>query len=235
MSSHFCKQTNAKVYSDGKIVSTCFPPKYDNSISSEEAIREAVYRCMRYTSKLIGKCELSNKLYNEDKIYSYRIPGSYALNNHNLSGNILYHPDNEFLKKDAEMLFECEYKIIMKHSLQNSKINIFRSNGKIEKATITSDCPLHITDNNDLCVHVEFMNNGDLSNKWIPLSRRFSKSIQKEVPGLLELNPNLNNNCVIIDIVNNHPEWLNIEREKWNRDFKQLLDKSKLKYKFNYI
>lgn len=235
MSEYLCKQRNIKLYTNGKTVTTNFPPIHRENNTSEEIIREAVFRSMNYTSKFIGKCELSNKFYGEDKIITYRIPGAYALINHDLAGHIMYHPNNEFLKKDAETLFECEYKIIMRHSLKNRIINIYRSNGGVSKANILEESPIHINKNNELCVYSEFENDGVNLCKWIPIKNRFSKSLQTEVPGLLELNPEIKDDCIIIDIVNNHPEWLNSERADWFKTIKHFLDDSELKYKFNYI
>ena len=82
-----------------------------------------------------------------------------------------------------------------------------------------------------LMMYVEFINNSEIFYKWVPLTNYQSKSLKREVKGILELNPNLLEENLILTI-DEHPEWMNEERDELMKLMRDELNKTNLKYVF---
>lgn len=200
------------------------------NVSESNTIKDAVWRSMYFSSKKAGECELSGKSYNSYELYLAILDGAQNINPHHCSGNIIYHEDNKSLLNDANCWFECQETIIQNHSWANKNVTIQRSNGdKINVAICKNSCIRIQFDK--ILFYVEFIENDEVFNKWVPLVKYFSNSKQKEILGILDLNPELINEELILTI-KNHPEWMNDERQKWKKQFEDKLNESGVKYTF---
>ena len=54
------------VNNNGSVTYASFPPIKNESKDFETSIRDAVWRSTTFTSKFVGKCELSNTMYSEE-------------------------------------------------------------------------------------------------------------------------------------------------------------------------
>lgn len=224
-----------------------YPPLKNNSENISEHIKDAVYRCMNLTSKQINFCELSGEYYSDDdnsdqdlepheeekgRLLMTKLIGADHINNHHCSGNIIYHSSKSDYVKDANMYFEWQESIIQKQSWDGKKVKIERSNQEIMEANIVDKSGLRYNkDRGMLMMYVEFINNSELLYKWVPLTNYQSKSLKREVKGILELNPNLLEENLILTI-DEHPEWMNEERDELKKLMQDELNKTNLKFVF---
>lgn len=211
-----------------------YPPtmKTEEDVHFSEHIKDAVYRCMNFTSKRCSYCELSGKYYDDDSLILYQVPGAKNINNHHCAGNIIYHKDSEEYLKYADMYFEWQENAIQKHSWCGETIKYQRSNGDIMESTIFPNSPIRFGENK-LLVYVEFINDNLIYNKWVPFLSYTSRRVG-EVKGVLELNPHLKDKELILSI-SNHPEWMNEERIEWKSLMEKQLTKCSLNYKFEIV
>ena len=84
-----------------------------------------------------------------------------------------------------------------------------------------------------LCIYVDIINGNEILNKWVPLTKYFSTSLNRDIKGIIELNPNLKNHPLNFKL-KKHPEWMNKERTDWKYEFCKNLDKTGLEYSFTY-
>ena len=212
-----------------------YPPIPKSDISFIEHIKDAVYRCMNFTSKLCNYCEVSGKHYDDDApLMLYQIPGAKNINYHHCAGNIIYHTDYEKYLKYVNMYFEWQENVIQKHSWCGETIKFQRSNGIIMESTIAPNSVLCFKENK-LMFYVEFIKDNLTYYKLVPvLNYTSSRKDVGEIKGLLELNPHLKDKELILSI-SDHPEWMNEERSEWKNLMEQELTKSGINFKFEII
>jgi hypothetical protein len=168
-------------------------------------LEELVYRCLNFTSKFMDVDELTGKNYetNDLKLHVLRYVKCY--NKHHCAGNILYHPNNEYMLKWADLLFWKEYDIIPKVSLDDKKINVMRSSGNIDTdGKIAENESILWSKNNKTYVIRVGLQNGELE-KFVTL-----ENIYKYNPEL-ELEIKLPD----IDFYNNSPQWVIDTYNEW--------------------
>lgn len=222
-------------YCDDGTSKTFFPPEKDDNTNVEEIIPNSVYRCFHFSSKLVNRCELTNKYYKDEeaeKLVSSKLKGAEQLSNRHCSGVIVYHPDNEKYLDFANMYFECQENIIQKHSWCEKNINIQRTNGDILATKIMEDSCVRLR-NGKIMFYVKFIINEEAYFKWVPLTDYYSESTNTEISGLITLNPNILDDEIILQI-DKHPEWMNEERTEWKDKFNDAFNNSGIKYKFSY-
>lgn len=200
------------------------------NVSKPNTIKDAVWKSMNFSSKKGSKCELSGKLYDSDSLHLGILDGAQSINQCHWSGNIIYHKDNEHLLNDANCWFEYQETIIQNHYWTNKNIIIQRSNGDKINVPICKNSCIRIQFDKIL-FYVEFIEKGQILNKWVPLLKYFSNSKQQEILGILDLNPELINEELILTI-KNHPKWMDDERQKWKKQFEDKLNESGIKYTF---
>ena len=196
--------------------------------TNEELIRDATYRSTRFTIKYIRVCEFSGEEFPEesDSLVEKQLTGAKYISDHHCFGYVTF---NKILTEDfeaANILFEIDWKIIQTHSLQGKTIKIKRSSGVFQDAIIPEDSPLrYIDDYNDFLIKVAFEQDGCTLYKGIPLYS-YEKN-GKKVPGILELNPHLIDEDLVLDITSRvHPEWIIDEKREWLDFIKDKLSKT---------
>ena len=102
-------------------------------------IRYAVQNSLISTMKHIGMCEFDLKDYPESEITSFTLYGSSSINPHHCYGSIFYFKGNEKYCEDANIYFGCYMNVIQHHSLQNTQVQIERSNGTLSSASIKNN------------------------------------------------------------------------------------------------
>ncbi|VVU95648.1 hypothetical protein CPAV1605_1401 [seawater metagenome] len=196
-----------------------------------DIIKNNVMRSTLFTTKNITKCELTDKFYPEDEnnLIFYSLKGARAINQHHCYGSIVYHKENEKYLKYADMFYECYDNVIQHHSLQNKKINILRSSGKIETVLIPIFSPIKLfSDSRGLSIFVEISKNKIW--KWVSFADKYSKSLKKNVLGVINLNPKLfEENLEIFFRVENTP--LKEQRQQLLNTIKIELNKLAINYK----
>ena len=172
---------------------------------------------MNFTSKRCNTCELTGITYdlNDKGIKTHQIRCADKINSHHCSGVIMYHIDNKKYIDVAEMYFEWQEKIIHNLPWSGIKINIERSDKSIQEAIISEENCLRLSNNNTLIVYVDIINDEEIKNKWVPLTNYFSKSLNRTVKGIIELNPNIKNYPLNFKL-KKHPEWMNKEEKNGN-------------------
>lgn len=192
------------------------PPDLPNG-SSEDNIRNATYRATRFTTKLINVCEFSGKQFSENsgKLVEQQLAGAKYISDHHCFGYIIFDKTLTEAYDTANLVFEIEWKLIQSHSLQGKTIKIKRSNGNIHDAIIQEDSPLrYIDEYNDFVIKVSFEEDGGTLFKGVPLYS-YERN-RKKVPGILELNPHLIDEDLVLDITSrDHPEWILDEKREW--------------------
>jgi hypothetical protein len=196
-----------------------------------DIIKNNVVKSTLSTLKAIGKCELTNKTYKEDtnEIMLYKLKGAEAVNSHHCYATIFYHKENEKYLKYANMYYECFDSLIQKHSLQNKTVNLYRSNGDIDKGYIDVESPIKFfEDTRGMCVYIK-IKDSELS-KWVPFNDTFSNSLNKVYPGLLSLNKELFDEELIIYFDSQSYPYDN-DRDRFKKFFVSELDKLSINYK----
>jgi hypothetical protein len=222
--------SHANLYKHQKII-------VNNNESIVEIIINSVLRSMRYSSKTICKCEFTDKKYDsteEEKFRLVILNQASQLNKHHCTGNLYVHSENLKYEKLANMIFECLYFIIKKHSLQGKVINIERSNGKIMQATVLRDSIIQYREEYiNLYVYVEFEEDGECKYKLVPLGDHFSQSTGRTVKGIINLNPELFQDKLILTLSNFPKDIEDISTLYYNLITKEF-DKLKINYEFKY-
>jgi len=204
----------------------------DNEENTGNFIPYAVFKSTNFTSKLVNKCELTGKYYNNKDLILDRLTSSEQINNHHCYGCIQYHPDNKELFKEANLYFEYFMNLIHKHSWQGLKIKIERSNGDILDTNIHENSYIRLL-NNNIVFYVEFFENGETFNKSIHLLDYYSERRKKTDKGILSLNPEFLEKKLIL-YIDKHPEWMNSQRKEWIELFNTELKKTGINYSFIY-
>lgn len=207
-----------------------YPPLRQKDKEIEEHIKDAVFRCMNFSSKLVNVCELTNIKYDssDEGLIVDCLKGAKSINMHHCCGNIFYHIDNKKYFDYANLYFECQEKIIQNHSWNNKIIKIQRSNGDIIDATIGDHyCIRYFLDK--IMIYVTFILNDEDFYKWVPFENYFSNRLNNEVNGILNLNPELKTEELVLYKFK-HPEWMDKDREEWE----DLFDKEFKKLSINY-
>jgi len=168
-------------------------------------LEELVYRCLNFTSKFMGVDELSGTRYDADDLKLHILRYVKCYNTHHCAGNILYHPNNEYMLKWVDLLFWKEYDIIPKVSLANKNINVLRSSGNIDvDGKIGENESILWSKTNKTYVIRVGLQNGELE-KFVTL-----ENIYKYNPEL-ELEIKLPD----IDFYNNSPQWVIDTYNEW--------------------
>jgi hypothetical protein len=167
-------------------------------------LEELLYRCLNFTSKFMGVDELTGKNYDTEDLKLHVLRYVKCYNNHHCAGNIIYHPNNEYMLKWADLLFWKEYDIIPKVSLANKNVNILRSSGNIDVGKIGENESILWSKTNKTYVIRVGLQNGELE-KFVTL-----ENIYKYNPEL-ELEIKLPD----IDFYNNSPQWVIDTYNEW--------------------
>ena len=196
--------------------------------TNEDLIRDATYRSTRFTLKFIRVCELSGETFDEDSdaLVEKQLTGAQYISDHHCFGYITF---NKSLNEDfevANILFEIDWQLVQTHSLQGKTIKIKRSSGEFQDAIIPEDSPLrYIEKYNDFLIKVSFQQDGATLFKGIPLYS-YERDGEK-VPGILELNPHLIDEDLVLDITSRaHPEWIIDEKREWLEFIKSNLSRT---------
>jgi len=206
----------------------------------KEIIINSVLRSLRFCSKVIGKCEFTDKQYDkseEENFSMITLESVKQVNNHHCSGNLNVHKENLKYEDLANKIFECLYFLIKKHSLQGKVINIERSNGEIVKANVLRDSIIRYREEDEnLYLYVEFEDNGECKNKLISFNDRISQSRGDLTQGIISLNQQLfeNNNILYLTLSNFPKELEDISNLYYNLITREF-DKLKIKYEFKYV
>ena len=198
-----------KCNDNGKIISSSIIPSPMSggrieTVDLQERLSDVLYRSMNFTSKLIGVDELTGKKHNEDSIYLYIIKGMSSRNPHHCAGNIMYHPDSEYMLKWLDLMFWEQYGIIYDNSLEGP-IKVMRSSGEIdESACINKDEGIRWSSSiNDYVIRVS-LDNGD-KEKHVSLN-----NIHKYNPDM-----KLTINIPKRELYNDSPKWVLDTYDKW--------------------
>ena len=167
-------------------------------------LEELMYRCLNFTSKFMGVDELSGENYDTEDLKLHVLRYVKCYNNHHCAGNIIYHPNNEYMLKWADLLFWKEYDIIPKVSLANKNVNVLRSSGNIDIGKIGENESILWSKTNKTYIIRVGLQNGELE-KFITL-----ENIYKYNPEL-ELEIKLPD----IDFYNNSPQWVIDTYNEW--------------------
>lgn len=133
-------------------------------------LEEVIYRCLNFTSKFFGVDELTGKKYPEEQLRIHKLKGAKTKNSHFCAGDILYHPDNEYLIKWIELMLWGKYDIIPSSNLCGKDIKVLRTSGDIEDGIIGKDEGLiYLRKINEYGIKV-YVENG-LKEKYVPLSK----------------------------------------------------------------
>lgn len=196
--------SNIKYDYDGNIVNKSVvqsPLSNGIDIQSEnlkERLFDLVYRCLNFTSKFGGVCELTGKKYNDEYLIMHTLEYVKAYNSYFLAGNIMYHRDNEYMIKWSDLIFWSEYNIIPKNNLEGIKLNVLRSCGKIDHECLIEkkEGLIWSKKNNEFMVRVQLDNHKN--EKYVLLSK------------IYRYNPNLSLKITFphIDYYKDAPEWL---------------------------
>jgi hypothetical protein len=214
--------------------SVSYPPVFKEQ-SNAEHIKDAVFRCMKFSSKFINYDELEGKYVTEDNnnLKYISLDGANQISNHHCAGIIQSSINNTEYIKQANMYFEIQENCIQKNSLQGKNIKIQRRDGTIINGKITNNSILRYNKHlDDIMIHSEFIICKDIFNKFIPFHRYEYDEV--EIKGLLELNPQLLEEDLIITIYNS-PKWMKDERDAWYKFIKLKLEKSKFNIIYNNI
>ena len=200
---------------DSKIISS---PLYCGEDINKDQIKsrleELLYRSLNFSSKLIGVDELTGERHNEDSLKLYIIDGVGSINKHHCAGNIIYHPNNSHMLKWLDLIFWNEYIVFSHHNLFG-KLNIERSNGKIDTEAFipektstklesrSADCIRWSKQFNDFIIRVK-VDNGD-QQKHVTLTHIYKH------------NPNINLTISIYrrEYYKGSPEWVFKLYDSW--------------------
>ena len=205
---------------------------YSSENSCEDKITYAIFKSTNFSSKLVNYCELSGKYYNDDSVILQKLNGAEQLSNHHCYGAIQYHPENENLMKQANMYYEAISNIFCNHSWKGLDVKIERSSGQIMDTNIHENSCIRYFKNN-IMFYIEFKENDELYNKWIPLKDYYSERRDRTDRGILSLNPDLYHKEIIL-YISSHPEWMNNVRKKWIELFTTEIEKTGIKVKLEY-
>jgi hypothetical protein len=197
-------------YNDsGKIVNTSIitSPMSGGVIEKEnlqDRLSDVLYRSMNFTSKQVGVDELTGKKHHEDKVYLHIIKGVRARNQHHCAGNIIYHPDSEYMLKWIDLMFWQEHGVIYDNSLEGP-VKIMRSSGELdESGSICKKEGIRWSSTvNDFVIRVS-LDNGD-KEKHVPLN------------DIHKYNPDMKLTITIPekDVYKDSPEWILNTYDKW--------------------
>ncbi len=209
-----------------------FPPIKKNQDLGEH-IKDAVFRSMNFTSKMINYDELSGKYVDEyeddNNLRLITLQGATQVLQHHCSGRIQCDITNTENIRFANMYFEVQETCIQNNSLQGKNIKIERSNGNIIDGIISSDSIIKYSERfNSFMVHSEFKIGNDVFYKFIPF-KNYERN-GKIYKGLLELNPQLLDEDLIVTILES-PDWMIEERNEWYESIKSHFKE----YNFNVI
>lgn len=200
--------------------------------SVEEVLFSAIFKSTYFSSKKITMCELTGKNYDDNNLIIQRLNGAEQLNNLHWYGGIQYHPENENLMHFANMYFEAIFNLLCNHSWKGLPIKIQRSSGQILETNIHENSCIRYFENK-IMFYIQFIENDELYNKWVPLTNYYSKRRDKTDSGILSLNPELYQKEMIL-YIDNHPEWMNDIRDKWIELFTTEIEKTGIKVKLQY-
>ena len=164
----------------------------------KERLFDLVYRCLNFTSKFCGVCELTGEKYDDETLYMHNLAYVKTYNSYFLAGNIMYHPNNKYMLKWVDLIFWSEYNIIPKNNLEGIKLNVLRSNGEIDPECFIGEGEGFIWSKK----HKQFMARAKLDNgrneKYVLLSK------------IYRYNPNLTLKITLphIDYYKNSPIWI---------------------------
>ena len=195
-------------------------------------IRFAVENSLISSMKHIGKCEFDQGYYPDTEIMSFRLAGSEAINPHHCYGSIFIHEGNQTYCEDSNIYFGCHLDLIQYHSLQETKVNVPRSNGDTVEGYIKKDTPIRYWQSkNCLAITVHFMENDEEMYKLVGLPDYFSNTTQQMLSGLLSVNPNIKQQPLTITIKKGHG-FFEIEQQIWKNKMQDHLDNIEMKYSF---
>jgi hypothetical protein len=201
-------------------------------------ITYAVNKSISSTLKYANICEISGKTYDDDDdsdgLYVFQLDGAIIINPHHCYGQIQYHKDYKKYIIDANIYFECLKKIILYHNFQDLKdINVYRSNGSIQKAFIKKDTPLEYYDkHNCLCIKTYWDEDNDIKEKSMALIDIFSSTLNKNIPGLISTNKDFFDNFELKIKIKSGLNLFVQDRVNWKVYIKEILDKTNIKYSF---
>ena len=170
----------------------------------KERLEELLYRCFNFTSKFCGVDEFTGERYPEEDLRLYTIRGAKTYNSHFCAGDILYHPNNKYLKKWIELMFWEKYNVIPSSNLSGKEIKVLRTSGNIEDGKIGEyEGLIYIKKMDQYGVKV-YVEDG-LKEKYVPLSK------------ILDYNPELNITINIPhrEIYDECPSWLLETYDNW--------------------
>jgi hypothetical protein len=164
----------------------------------EERLFDIVFRSLNFTSKFCGICELTGKKYNDENLRMHTLKYVKAYNSYFLAGNIMFHPDNEYMLKWTDLIFWSEYNIIPKNNLEGIKLNVSRSSGEIDTECFIEKEEGFIWSkkHNEFILRVKL--DGGKNEKYVLLSK------------IHRYNPNLTLKVTLphIDYYKDSPEWI---------------------------
>ena len=209
---------------DGNVVSEGhFPPKkVEEDISIEDRLRDLLFRCMHFSSKLMGVCELSGEPYKEDNsnIICSIIKGSNGIVDYPY-GSINYNKKYSDRMDILNQLFETKYNVIGSYRLNNVdnflieeedienviKLTIKRSNGDMDdnsRLDLTQPLKYLISKSRGKIVGLAvkvLMSDNEWGEKFVSL-----QDIKLYNPSLFP---------IVLFISDNIPEWMDSERLEW--------------------
>tara|TARA_B110000967_G_C18589381_1_gene413666 strand:- start:77 stop:673 length:597 start_codon:yes stop_codon:yes gene_type:complete len=94
-----------------------------------------VENSLAFTSKKIGKCELTQTVSDPKDIKLHIIEGVSSINDHFCAGNVFYYEGYKYMLKWLNLLFWNMYSVITKHNLEGP-ITIKRSSGLLDTTAI---------------------------------------------------------------------------------------------------
>lgn len=197
-------------------------------------IRYAVQNSLISTMKHIGMCEFDLKDYPESEITSFTLYGSSSINPHHCYGSIFYFKGNEKYCEDANIYFGCYMNVIQHHSLQNTQVQIERSNGTLSSASIKNNTVIKYWKEKDcLAINVYFTDdNGEELYKLVGLTDYYSNTKNQMIPGLFTTNPSLNDSPIVIK-VKRGTDLFQIEQQIWKHKMEGFLENSNINYQFS--
>ena len=224
-----------KVNINNNNFSTLFIDNCENE--EEELIKSTVIHSVNYSNKLVNYCELSGiKLKEKDKSEDLFLVSSYLRGYENITyfpRGIIFHSNKEIEKLEiANLFFESNYNLIVKHIFNNDqyndyKIKVKRSNGAITDGWFKNNYGLiYFKKYDKIFIKVKvILKDGSEGFKNIVLSE------------IYELNPDLPDIDIYIYKSEKYSEWIKKERKIWE-DFMLSKLKSTLintNKKFNII
>ena len=116
-----------------------FSDRLNESINDElktelkEKCYDTYFISTHFTTKMVGRCMLSDEQYTHDEIKQNKIPCLHHLQPHHSYGSVWYHPKYENLFQYVTRIAEIDLNLIMKHNLQNRILKVKRTSGEIQE------------------------------------------------------------------------------------------------------